>query len=71
MTPDGIIQTLAGTGTAGYSGDGIKSTAAELNGPRALAMTEDGAIYISDTNNERIRKIDGNGIISTVAGTGI
>ena len=66
----GIISTVAGTGTAGFSGDGGAATAAKLNSPRSVFM--DGAlnIYIADTLNHRIRKVTASdGKISTVAGS--
>ncbi|WP_164716306.1 S-layer homology domain-containing protein [Paenibacillus whitsoniae] len=62
---------LAGTGTAGYGGDGGAATAAKLNGPSGIWRDKDsGVTYIADTQNHRIRKIAANGDISTVAGTG-
>lgn len=66
---DGIITTLAGTGTAGYSGDGGFATAAQLNAPSGLALDSRGNLYLADTQNHLIRKIT-QGVISTVAGTG-
>jgi serine/threonine-protein kinase len=70
ITPNGIITTIAGNGTAGFSGDHGPATAAELNEPNGLALTENGSLYISDYNNQRIRKVTPDGIITTVAGTG-
>jgi RHS repeat-associated protein len=68
----GIITTVAGTGTAGYSGDGGSALNAELNGPCGLAIDAAGNIYIADTNNYRVRKVTAStGIIATVAGTGV
>ena len=66
----GIIHTVAGTGTAGYSGDGGPAVSAALAYPTALAVDAQGNLYIADTNNNRIRKISG-GSIKTVAGNGI
>jgi hypothetical protein len=67
----GIITTVAGTGTAGYNGDGILATAAQINIPSALAFDGNGDLYFTDRSNSRIRKITAStGIISTVAGTG-
>ena len=66
-----IISTIAGTGTAGFSGDGGLSTAARLVGPQAVFVDSSGAIYIADAGNSRIRKITaGSNIISTIAGNG-
>ena len=62
---------VAGTGTAGYNGDNIPATTAQLNQPRGLFVDSDGSIYIGDTINGRVRKIDRNGIITTFAGTGV
>jgi hypothetical protein len=65
----GIITTIAGTGKAGFSGDGGAATAAQLWLPIAVAVDLRGDIYIADTNNQRIREIQG-GIIRTIAGDG-
>jgi hypothetical protein len=67
----GNISTIAGTGTAGYNGDGGLATSAQLNNPSGLGMDTSGNIYIADASNDRIRKIDSSGNISTVAGTGV
>ncbi len=66
----GIIQTIAGTGEAGYSGDGGPATAAQLDTPSDVAVAENGTIYIADTQNHVVRMIRPNGIIETLAGTG-
>ncbi len=66
----GTITTIAGTGEAGYSGDGGLAGLAGLNSPTCLATGNDGTIYIGDTDNQRIRKINGQGIITTIAGNG-
>jgi hypothetical protein len=71
IDPSGIITTIAGTGVAGYSGDGGPATAAEINWPHGAAIDSAGNLYISDSSNHRIRKIDRAGIITTVAGTGV
>jgi streptogramin lyase len=68
--PKPRIETFAGTGQAGYAGDGAQSTKAQLNNPFGVARGPDGAIYICDTMNHVIRKVDRNGVITTVAGGG-
>jgi len=65
----GVINTIAGTGVAGYFGDGAAATSAQLNYPTAVAVDSAGNVYIADTNNNRIREIK-SGTISTVAGDG-
>lgn len=71
ITPDGQINTFAGNGAVGSSGDGGTATAASLNEPQGLAVDAAGNVYIADMLNHRIRKVTSAGIISTVAGTGI
>jgi sugar lactone lactonase YvrE len=66
----GTITTLAGTGEAGFSGDGGPATKAQLDVPFAVAADREGNLYITDENNYRIRKVDEEGIITTFAGTG-
>ena len=67
----GIITTIAGNGTAGFSGDGAAATSAQLNNPAAIAVDGSGNIFIADQYNQRIRKITAStGNISTIAGTG-
>ena len=66
----GIITTIAGTGTAGFSGDGGAATSAELNKPAGIFIDPAGNIYIGDLMNNRVRKVTPGGIISTVAGNG-
>ena len=68
--PDGVISTVAGTGAAGFSGDGGPATAATLNFVHSAAPTVDGGLLLADELNNRIRKISAGGVISTVAGTG-
>jgi DNA-binding beta-propeller fold protein YncE len=70
LDPSSIITTVAGTGVAGYSGDGSDAATAQLNQPRDSDVGPDGSIYIVDTFNNAIRKITPDGIISTLAGTG-
>jgi sugar lactone lactonase YvrE len=67
---DGNATIVAGTGEAGFTGDGGPATSAKLNGPSAIAFGPDGATYIADGTNERVRKIDTNGVITTVTGDG-
>src|SRR5258705_366611 len=68
----GIITNVAGTGTAGYNGDNIAATVAQISNPSALAFDVAGNLYFTDRSNSRIRKITiSTGIITTVAGTGV
>ncbi|MBI4325065.1 MAG: VCBS repeat-containing protein [Chloroflexi bacterium] len=67
---DGIIRTIAGTGEAGYNGDGQPATAAQLSDPWGIAVGRSGDVFLADTFNHRIRRIGADGIISTIAGTG-
>ncbi len=68
----GIISTIAGNGTLGYSGDGTAANLAELNNPSGIAVDASGNIYIADAGNHCIRKVmASSGIINTIAGTGI
>lgn len=71
ISTSGIITTVAGTGTAGYNGDGILASTARLNSPGGVVVDSIGNIYIGDATNNRIRKINTSGIISTFAGTGV
>ncbi len=66
----GTITTIAGTGVAGFSGDGGPATSAQIDGPTGLAVDGSGSVYVSDTNNQRVRKIDSSGTITTFAGDG-
>jgi len=67
----GIISTLAGNGTAGFSGDGGPATAAQLNQPHSIVLDNDDRVYICDIRNHRIRVFDpATGLITTFAGTG-
>ena len=70
VSPDGTISTVAGTGAAGYSGDGGAARSAWLNGPEGVALDTAGNVYIADTFNGRIRRVGADGIITTAAGTG-
>ncbi len=67
----GIISTYAGNGVPGFRGDGGKADTAELSTPAAIATDKYGNLYIADQNNNRIRKIDTNQVITTIAGTAI
>jgi uncharacterized protein (TIGR03437 family) len=66
---NGVISTVAGTGTEGFSGDNGPATSAQLNHPAGVAVDSAGNLYIADTSNNLIRKVS-EGVISTVAGTG-
>jgi trimeric autotransporter adhesin len=66
----GIINTFAGNGTCGYSGDGLVATSESLNFPRGLAFDGSGDLYIADLLNHRVRQVNSAGIISTFAGDG-
>ncbi len=68
---DGKIQTIAGTGEKGETGDGGKAVEAKLHSPSGVAVDAAGNVYIADQMNHRIRKVDRDGIITTVAGTGL
>jgi sugar lactone lactonase YvrE len=70
IKPDGTIENFAGTGASDYTGDGGPATKATFRDPRALAMDKAGNLYIGDSANNLIRKIDTKGIVSTIAGTG-
>src|SRR4029077_19512146 len=66
-----VVNTVAGNGTAGSSGNGGQATAAQLNEPRAVAVDQAGNVFIADSNNNKIRKVTPQGVISTFAGTGV
>ena len=70
VAPSGIITTVAGNGTAGYSGDGGPAASAQLYFPRSVVVDGSGNLYIADSANHRIRKVSPSGIITTIAGTG-
>ncbi len=67
----GIITTLAGTGTNGYSGDGGQATAAKIGDPYDVVLDANGNLFIADYANQRIRKVNTSGVISTFAGNGV
>ena len=66
----GTITTVAGTGERGYSGDGGPATEAQINRPTSVTLDGAGNLYIADFSNNRIRKVDAAGTITTVAGDG-
>jgi len=66
----GTITTFAGSGRTGFSGDGKEAMAAELNTPQKIAIAKDGSVFIADRGNQRVRKVDAKGFITTVAGEG-
>ncbi|PQJ09723.1 hypothetical protein CJD36_017490 [Flavipsychrobacter stenotrophus] len=68
VDPSATINTLAGNGTAGFSGDGAAATGAMINHPAGLYPDGSGRLYFADADNNRIRMIDGTGIINTIAG---
>jgi len=70
ITPDGTITTVAGSGIAGFAGDGGPATDAQLNHPTGVVVDAAGGILIADQHNYRVRRVDPNGTITTVAGTG-
>ena len=70
VDPLGTITTIAGKGLAAFSGDNGPAVAAQLNLPRGLAVDSSGNLYIADSRNHRIRRVDPSGTITTIAGTG-
>ena len=70
ISAGGTIGTLAGTGVAGFSGDGGQAAAAQLNLPYGLAADLAGYLYVADLGNDRVRRIGPDGVITTVAGNG-
>jgi hypothetical protein len=71
VSTDGTITTVAGTGAAGFAGDGGPATQAEIDAPRGVTAAPDGGYLIPDTDNDRIRKVAVDGVITTVAGSGV
>src|SRR5215467_7947176 len=71
VTSGGTITTIAGTGVAGYAGDGSPAAQAQLNGPAGLALDSSGNLYIADSGNHVVRRISPGGTITTIAGNGI
>lgn len=70
VNPDGIITTVAGDGTRGFSGNGGPGPAAQLDNPTRMGLAADGTLYFCDTNNNAIRRVSRDGMIEAVAGTG-
>ncbi len=70
VTPAGIISTVAGNGTAGFSGDNGPATAAKMSTPTGVAVDSDGNVFFSDRDNQRIRRFKPGGNITTIAGSG-
>ena len=70
IAPGGIISTVAGTGAPGYSGDGGPAVNAQINTPTGICADNAGNLYIADVGNQRIRKVDVSGVITTIAGNG-
>ena len=70
VDPGGAITTVAGSGIYGFGGDSGPAVSGALRFPRGIAMDTAGTLYIADTGNQRIRRVNEKGIIETVAGTG-
>jgi cysteine-rich repeat protein len=71
VNSDGIVVVVAGHGTAGFSGDGQPGPLAQLNRPSGIAVDESGRVFIADTGNHRVRRVNIDGTIETIAGTGV
>jgi sugar lactone lactonase YvrE len=67
---NGIVSTFAGTGEYGFAGDNGSATSALFNQPRGIAIDATGVVYVSDYQNNRIRRVNANGTITTIAGNG-
>ena len=70
VTPNGAINTIAGTGERAFGGDGGPAALARLSGPQGVVLDEQGNLFVADTGNHRVRRIDTSGNIATIAGTG-
>src|SRR5438309_2951492 len=66
VAPDGAISTVAGTGVAGYSGDGDSATSAQVRNPAGVAIGIDGSVYIADISSNAVRRILPDGTITTI-----
>jgi sugar lactone lactonase YvrE len=71
IDPSGLVTLVAGSGADGFSGDGGVATSARLSTPTGAVLDAAGNLYVADTNDDRVRKINADGIISTVAGNGV
>jgi trimeric autotransporter adhesin len=71
VSTSGVISTIAGTGVAGFAGDGGAALNAQFSSPQGIAVDGSGNIYIADRGNARVRRIDSSGVITTIAGTGV
>jgi len=71
LGPDGRIYRVAGSGTAGFTGDNGPAQLARFSNPTGVAVRDDGSLYISDTTNQRVRRVRPDGIVETVAGNGM
>jgi hypothetical protein len=70
IATNGVVTTFAGSGVAGYAGDGGPAISGELALPRGLMVTSGGAVIFADSNNQRMRRVDPDGTITTIAGSG-
>ncbi len=71
VSAEGLITTLAGTGASGFSGDGGPAIDATFSVPTGIAISASGDLYVADTGNNRVRRIDVAGVVTTVAGGGV
>ena len=70
ISSQGVVTTVAGNGTAGFSGDGGAAASAQLSFPASVAVDTSGNVYIADIGNQRIREVFASGVIGTIAGNG-
>ncbi|MGH9000457.1 MAG: NHL repeat-containing protein, partial [Acidimicrobiia bacterium] len=71
LDTSGTITTVAGSGVEGYAGDGGPARSAQFNQPHGVAVDRSGNLYVADSGNNRIRRVDTRGVITTIAGTGV